>query len=124
MNSVWAVVSVLILINNVHLSHQSYRDTRTTIYYKWRFGEFEYPSEMEQDEAVRRGQYIPENILVFDSDYHSKYEFAEASLYIDSKTYSTFTRRFSMSFSFYSESQLICTMFYKPDQRMRSQTEV
>ena len=73
MNSLRSVLSILFLLNNLLLSRQTCRDTRITIWHKWRYAVFHYPTETEKNEAIAQGQYIPSNVILLDSDYHRKH---------------------------------------------------
>lgn len=66
MISLW----ILLFLSNVLLSHQTYQDTSRSIVYKWRVADFDYPNEKTKSEAVKRGQLVPNNVVILDSDYY------------------------------------------------------
>lgn len=55
----------LLLFSCVVITHQNHH----TIY-QWSAFEFDYPNAQARNDAIKRGQYIRENVLIMDVDYH------------------------------------------------------
>jgi hypothetical protein len=71
MEATWYHASLLLLLHNALLSHQTYLDTKFSLIYKWRFAEFDYP-DVTRELAVEQGNFTPNNIAIMDVDYHGK----------------------------------------------------
>lgn len=65
-----ARIILLVCLSKVPLSHQTYQDTYTKILYKWKTVEFNYPTSKAREDAIQRGEFNPNNVLIMDSDVH------------------------------------------------------
>lgn len=61
---------ILILLSLLRLSEQRLEDTTVQVLYGWKFPDWLYPSDEFERTAKERGQFVPSNAAILDSDFY------------------------------------------------------